>query len=114
MAATTTAHELSTDAGCQALYKSKGRNLRRDDFPATPEGWQMWCDHRIRKHAKEASVAAVNQKYWESVRAGEHMQEAAAKVEQLQKALAEAEQLKKELADLKAKQEATASKEVKK
>lgn len=97
-----TTNDLSTAAACQALYKATGRNLRRDDFPSTPEGWAQWCDHRIRKHSKEAEVANANLAYWKSVRAGEHMQEAAAKMEALQKALAEAESLKAELAALKA------------
>lgn len=100
---TTTNNDLSTNAACQALYKAVGRNLRREDFPTTPEGWQQWCDHRIRKHSKEVEVATANKAYWVSVRAGEHMQEAAAKVEALAKALAEAESLKKELEELKAK-----------
>lgn len=103
-ATTTTAHELSTAAGCEALYKKAGRNLRRDDFPSTAEGWQMWCDHRIRKHTKEMAVAESNKKYWESVRAGEHLQQAQAKIDELNKALAEAKRLQAEVDKLKAEQ----------
>lgn len=98
-----TIHVLATEAGCEALYASKKRNLRRDDFPAGPEGWTMFVDHKVRKHTKEAAKAEAAKAYWTSVRGGEHLQEAAAKVDALNKALAEAEQLKKELAELKAK-----------
>jgi hypothetical protein len=104
MATTNTAHELSTAAGCEALYKKVSRNLRRDDFPANAEGWQMWCDHRIRKHTKEAAEANTKLEYWKSVRAGEHLQQAASKLEELNKALAEAKRLQAEVDMLKAQQ----------
>lgn len=92
-------HELATAAGCQALYKAKGRNLRREDFPSTPEGWQMWCDHRIRKHESEIATATRNRDYWKSVRGGEHLQTAADLTAELTKQLAEVERLKKEIAE---------------
>ena len=98
-----TQFDLSTAAGCEALYASVKRNLRREDFPSTPEGWKQFCGHKVRKHAKEIETAQRNKAYWESVMGGEHLQEAAAKVDALNKALAEAEQLKKELAELRSK-----------
>jgi hypothetical protein len=99
----TQAHVLSTAEGCAALYKSKGRCLRREDFPATPEGWTMWCDHRTRKHGKEIEEAKRNQEYWKSVRGGEHLQNAMSKVEELNRALAKAAELQKQVDELKAK-----------
>lgn len=98
----TTNFDLSTEAGCEAMYASVKRNLRRDDFPATPAGWQQWCDHRIRKHTKEAAAANRSLEYYKQVREGEHMQVAAAKVADLQKALDEVKRLEAEVAKLKA------------
>lgn len=95
--------DLSVAANCEALYKTLGRNLRRDDFPATPAGWQQYCDHKIRKHAKEASEATAKADYWKSVREGEHLQNAANKMAELAKANAEVAKLQKEIAELKAK-----------
>lgn len=101
--ATTSTHELATAAGCQALYKAKNRNLKREDFPATTEGWQMWCDHRIRKHTTEANVANENVAYWTKVRAGEHIQQAVKAIGDLEKLTKELEAKKAELAALQAK-----------
>lgn len=102
--ATNIAHttDLSIAANCEALYSSLKRNLRRDDFPTTPEGWQQWCDHRIRKHTKEASEANIKLEYWKSVRNGEHLQTAMDKVAELAKANAEVAKLQAEIAALKA------------
>lgn len=94
-------HPLSTYEGTQALFKAKSRCLRRDDFPATPEGWTMWCDHRIRKHSKEIETAKLNVEYWTKVRGGEHLQDAMSKVEELNKALAKVKELEAEIAKTK-------------
>jgi len=94
----TEAHPLSTYEGTQALFKAKGRCLRRDDFPATPEGWTMWCDHRVRKHTGEIETATRNVEYWKSVRGGEHLQDAQAKINELNKALAKVKELEAEIA----------------
>jgi len=95
--------DLSVAANCEALYATLKRNLRRDDFPATPEGWKQWCNHRIRKHTKEAAEANTKLEYWKSVLGGEHLQNAADKMAELAKANAEVAKLQAEIAELKAK-----------
>jgi hypothetical protein len=93
-----TVHPLSTYAGTEALFKAKGRCLRRDDFPATPEGWTMWCDHRVRKYTSAAKSATENKDYWARVRGGEHLQDAVTKLEELNKALAKVKELEAQIA----------------
>lgn len=103
MANTNAIHELSTAAGCQSLYKAKGRNLKREDFPATPEGWTMWCDHRVRKHTAEQATAAENLAYWTKVRSGEHLKDAVQAISELDRLTKALEAKKAELAALQAK-----------
>ena len=86
---------LSTAQGCQELYKAVKRNLVRTDFPAGPEGWQQFCDHKIRKHEAEAKAAALDIEHWTKLRQGEHLVTAI-------KQLAEVEKLTRELAEAKA------------
>ena len=93
-------HALATAEGCASLYKAKGRNLKREDFPVGPEGWQMWCDHRIRKHTAEAATAQENLAYWTKVRAGEHVQDAVKALKDLEALTKQLEAKKAELAKL--------------
>lgn len=100
---TNTVHELSTAAGCQSLYKAKGRNLKREDFPMSPEGWSMWCGHRIRKHQAEVTTATESLAYWTKVQAGEHLKDVVTAIETIETLTRKLEAAKAEKAALEAK-----------
>ena len=101
MANSNTTNDLSTYEKTQALFKSLGRMLRREDFDATDAGWTQWCDHKIRKCTKALNEAQRDMDYWKQVRGGEHLKVAAEKVSALQEALALAAKLQQEVDALK-------------
>lgn len=89
-------------SGWKQARKALGRRLQREDFPATPEGWTSFCDYRIWLNQKAQSRATRAVDYYKSVRTGEHLQQAVAKLDALAQLNKELEAARAELAALKA------------
>jgi hypothetical protein len=99
MAATVTHLNLS---GWKQARKALGRRLQREDFPATPEGWTSFCDYRIWLNQKAQSRATRAVDYYKSVRTGEHLQSAVAKLDALAELQKQLDLARQEVAMLKA------------
>lgn len=98
MATPNTVHALATDAGCRKAQKAKGKLLERQDFPATLEGWQMFCDFRIRKSQRHIAASQRNVEYWTRVRKGEQFAAVEVKLNEVAALTDEITRLKAQLA----------------